>query len=119
MLTDAKAFLWDARNDLVVMPAKLYEETADVSDVGVFEYQGALVIQLTAAGFSIVGGVSHKNPPQSYPPTSGVQCSCAWNDAVLRSLYVGDTLYTVSNQALVATSLEALSLTHISRVSLV
>ncbi len=92
-LYDHKAFLYDARNNLIVLPIR--EVTGRVYDDqrGYFRndvWQGAYVFKVTAEkGVSELAKISHGKASDEY-----------WYDAptaIKRSLYIGDTLFTVSN----------------------
>ena len=102
-LHDHKAFLFDASKHLLVLPV---HEIAKVPFTGrgydaysTRSWQGAYVYGLTPqTGFVLKGTVTHGADPQSgyYRGAS---------DAVLRSLYMNDVLYTVSRTKLVVSGL--------------
>jgi len=129
---DPRAFLWDARNDAMVLPVSLnapdsWSTNYEVCGCGREEtesrqcshrtcLQGALLISLNSTGFHIVGGVSH-TPSLSYPPQT-LSCSCEWGLRIERSFYVDSNLYTVSRRRLSINSLVDMSLAPVGVVDL-
>jgi len=145
-LNDPHAFLFNLQKQLLVIPVSItnFEETpielnssatpapatgsAETSPIPVSppimfvetEYwQGAYVFNLNlTSGFTLIGTVTHLNA--TYLNSQGfVNGSFAYdsqNDIITRSLYIGSTLYTVSNTEVVLTNLT--DMTQIAQVNL-
>jgi uncharacterized secreted protein with C-terminal beta-propeller domain len=108
-LQDPKAFLFDKQKELLVIPVSLteygYVDGAGKEDAlqGGF-WQGAYVFKLTLAdGFELRGGITHQENATSAPYLID------YNASVNRALYIGNTLYTVSNAKVKLNSLADLS----------
>ena len=106
-LTDHRAFLFDKNKNLLVIPARVVKQidtpgkyTGDQQRI----WYGAYVFGLTPeTGFVLKGTVEHS--------TSG---GYSWYGSpydVKRSLYIGDTLYTLSQQQILANSLNQINKT--------
>ncbi|HPC28091.1 MAG TPA: beta-propeller domain-containing protein, partial [Candidatus Methanomethylicus sp.] len=97
-LNDHKAFLFDEQKGLLVLPVS-WNSGRD------WTYsQGAYVFNLTVdGGFVLKGVVNH----QLNTNTS------SWDYAVRRSLYIGNTLYTLSSEKLVMNDLASLALINV------
>ena len=125
VLTDPKAFLFDKTKSLLVIPVSLalvdnstiqeqlkYGQSA-ASAYGTTVWQGAYVFSLsTTGGFTLRGTITHLNAallnsqgqltnPNDYYNTQ--------NNWITRSLYIGNTLYTISNAEVKLNSLTDLS----------
>ncbi|MDD1656271.1 MAG: beta-propeller domain-containing protein, partial [Methanomicrobiales archaeon] len=106
-LRDHKAFLFDKEKNLLVIPVS--ENTVKAVD-GIARmpyypsyWQGAYVFGVNPdEGFTLTGKVRHL-------PGDGAEGSYWWTGAVMRSLYIDDTLYTVSRDLVVASDLADLS----------
>ncbi|MDD1634372.1 MAG: beta-propeller domain-containing protein [Methanomicrobiales archaeon] len=106
-LRDHKAFLFDKEKNLLVIPVS--ENTVKAVD-GISRmpyypsyWQGAYVFGVNPdEGFTLRGKVRHL-------PGDGAEGSYWWTGAVMRSLYIDDTLYTVSRDLVVASDLADLS----------
>lgn len=103
-LHDHRAFLCDASRGILVLPVHEMVKvpvTGKSYDAYSTKYwQGAYVYGLTPeTGFVLKGTVTHNAEPES---------GYYWGspDSVLRSLYMGDVLYTVSHTKLVISGLE-------------
>lgn len=124
-LYDHKAFLYDAEKHLLVLPIALYEIDDSVKNqygslpdnwpqYGVFKYQGAFVYNLTIEnGFKEIGRITHNTPEE-------IQKMGYWyygyGNEVKRSLYIDNTLYTVSDGKIKANDLT--NLTEIASIDL-
>ncbi len=113
-LTDHKAVLFDKSKNLLVIPILLAENKNKTSDyVGDFTFQGAYVFDLTLEnGFVLKGRITHvtdasleKSGYYYYSPYS-----------VKRSLYIGNYLYTLSDEMLKVNNLQ--DLTPVAQVDL-
>jgi inhibitor of cysteine peptidase len=119
-LNEPKAFLFDKQKELLVIPVSITQygvvsgggvvppsgEEGGVISTPVMQasyWQGAYVFKLTLAGFELKGGVTHQeNASQQYYGD--------YNLNVNRALYIGNTLYTVSNAKVLLNSLDTLAL---------
>ncbi|MBA7481182.1 hypothetical protein ES707_16652 [subsurface metagenome] len=102
-LLDHKAFLFAEEKGLLVIPVSEIKRVENPSSdyhgsYGTTTWQGAYVYSVSPEdGFALKGTVTHREKESSY----------AWNspDAVRRSLFMDDTLYTVSQKSIVMTGL--------------
>jgi uncharacterized secreted protein with C-terminal beta-propeller domain len=95
-LQDPKAFLFDKQKELLVIPMYIMQYGGD-------DWQGAYVFKLTlAGGFELRGNITHQRPYNQYVSNG--------TEAIPRALYIGNTLYTVSNARVQLNSLENLAL---------
>jgi inhibitor of cysteine peptidase len=112
-LQDPKAFLFDKQKELLVIPMSITqysyinitEEERARGEVSLQQsfWQGAYVFNLNLNnGFVLRGNVTHieDNSEQKPPPYYQIN----------RALYIGNTLYTVSNERVQLNSLENLAL---------
>lgn len=115
-LQDHRAFLFDDRSGLLVMPILLAEITAgkkgtqDPWDMGYGQYtfQGAYVYDVSPeGGIEYRGRVTHLDDP--YDLQDGYYYGYDSESAIKRSLYIGESLYTVSEAEVKANSLNDLS----------
>lgn len=124
-LTDPKAFLFDKAKGLLVIPVNL----ALVSDAnkqqgssayGDMVWQGAYVFSLTAdRGFTLKGTVTHLNSTllnNKGQLTSSMDYYNSQSQWITRALYIGNTLYTVSNGEVKLNSLT--DMTQIAQINL-
>ena len=108
-LQNHKAFLFSREKNLLVIPITLaeidendYSEYVSDSDYGEYTFQGAFVFELTLEnGFVEKGRVSHTTEEELLK--SGHYYYS--DNAVLRSLYMDNTLYTISNNLIKANDL--------------
>jgi uncharacterized secreted protein with C-terminal beta-propeller domain len=122
-LYDPKAFLFDQEKQLLVIPVSItqYGEvgptdektngtiTGIAPNKGGF-WQGAYVFKITTSGFELQGGVTHQdNKIQEYYYGD-------YNQNVNRALYIGNTLYTISNTKVKLNNLS--DLTQIAEIKL-
>lgn len=111
-LYDHKAFLFDRSRDLLIIPIQLHEvdESKYPGDVpswayGEFVMQGAFVFKLTIeGGFELKGTISHMDNDPNDPYTY------RWDSFVRRSLYIEDSIYTVSNTMVKINDMDTLDL---------
>lgn len=121
VLNDPKALLFDKSKDLLVIPVTLAIVNQTLAQLypsnfpayGQLVWQGAYVFSLsTDGGFTLRGTITHLNStlldsqgqltnPNDYYNTQ--------NDWITRSLYIGNTLYTISNSEVKLNSLTDLS----------
>ncbi|MCL1977171.1 MAG: beta-propeller domain-containing protein [Candidatus Bathyarchaeota archaeon] len=123
---DPKAFLFDPQKQLLVIPISIsnysiYEpfpapeyDSTDNSTLIVFPremqlikegsfWQGAYVFSISPEnGFTLQGELSHQSNSNNYWYN--------YYDSITRSLYIGNTLYTISNSMVQLNSLDDLSL---------
>ncbi|OIO24975.1 hypothetical protein AUJ14_05025 [Candidatus Micrarchaeota archaeon CG1_02_55_22] len=113
-LYDHHAFLFDAQKQLLVLPVTLaevnpakYPEGSDgVHVYGDYTFQGAYVFDVTADSITVRGRVSHTDNT-----TLQKQGWNYWNadgTNVERSLWIGDSLYTVSQKYVKANDINTL-----------
>ena len=116
-LNEPKAFLFDKQKELLVIPMSITQygviggsmpspkgEEGDVITTPGMQagyWQGAYVFKLTLRGFELEGGITHQDTSQLYYGD--------YNLNVNRALYVGNTLYTVSNAKVQFNSLDTLT----------
>ena len=115
-LQDPKAFLFDKARQLLVIPVSITRygvvdgevspPTSDEISIGPLTggyWQGACVFKLTVAdGFELRDGITHQeNTDQLYYGD--------YNLNVIRTLFINDTLYTVSNAKIQLNSLDTLA----------
>ena len=116
-LYDHKAFLFDKEKELLVIPISLYEIDEEIknryneepaSAYGEFTYQGAYVYKLNLEGFEYKGRITHMSDEEK-------QTTESWwywyqsNSYIIRSLYIGNVLYTISDKMVKMNNLEDLS----------
>ena len=112
VLWDPHAFLYVPGRDYVVLPVDLAvidptQYPGGVPDWawGTVVWQGVVVYHVNATtGFEEVGRIAHDN--------GTVNATCGWFGApneIRRSLYIGDTLYTISATEVMANALADLS----------
>jgi inhibitor of cysteine peptidase len=109
-LSDHKAFLFDKTKNLLVIPARVVKTGAGVYDKVGFSHQniwyGAYVFGVTPeTGFTLRGTVQHGTDNSSYYWYGSSQ------NEVKRSLYIGDTLYTLSSAKILANPLDQINKT--------
>jgi uncharacterized secreted protein with C-terminal beta-propeller domain len=68
-------------------------------------WQGAYVFKATASGFTLRGGITHAENASS-PYYYGLD----YGQQVNRALYIGNTLYTMSNSRVQLNNLDTLAL---------
>ena len=125
-LSDPKAFLFDKTKGLLVIPVNL----AVVSDAnkqqgnsayGDFVWQGAYIFSLSVdGGFTLKGTITHLDTSllnQKGQLTSSDNYYNTQNQWITRSLYIGNTLYTISNSEVKLNNLSDLSQTGIVNLS--
>ncbi|MDD1662976.1 MAG: beta-propeller domain-containing protein, partial [Methanomicrobiales archaeon] len=101
-LRDHKAFLFSKEKDLLVIPVREVQKVLLEGKYSPYTqkiWQGAYVFGVSPdKGFSLRGKVTHSDEDSS---------GYYWGsqDAVKRSLYIGNTLYTLSDSELIATDL--------------
>ena len=109
-LQEPKAFLFDKQKELLVIPVSVtkygvVETREDETFVkqGGF-WQGAYVFKVTTSGFTLRGGITHAERAASY------YHEFDYDQQVNRALYIGNTLYTVSNAKVLLNNLNTLAL---------
>ena len=105
-LSDPKAFLFDKQKGLLVIPVELAlvpnKSEASASSYGDTVWQGAYVFSLTLdGGFVLKGNVTHiDSSALAQQGNYGSAETTVWNSQnnwINRSLYIDNTLYTISN----------------------
>lgn len=110
VLSDHKAFLFDKEKNLLVIPARVVrQDTSGMEKIGRTQPQvwyGAYVFGVDpASGFVLRGTVEHGTQGESYYWYGNSK------NEVKRSLYIGDTLYTLSTAKILANPLDDISRT--------
>jgi inhibitor of cysteine peptidase len=117
---DPHAFLFDAQRQLLVIPVSInnnpivftpifgtVDKTAVSSSVAPSYWQGVYVFNLNDAnGFTLRGNITQIDNSQTQ---KGDYYWISSNLSINRSLYIGNTLYTVSNGAVQLNSLDTLA----------
>ncbi len=128
-LYEPKAFLFDPQKQLLVIPVSIYDfgnptpmtpepsqsgdaapgksdgSTTSVTMSQPTYWQGAYVFKVSpTGGFTLQGNVTHKED------TNSQLWGYYGNDEITRSLYIGNTLYTISNSRVQLNSLDDLGL---------
>ncbi len=115
-LQDHKAFLFSKERNLLVIPvllAEIKDKSQEPVDsfgpqYGDYTFQGAYVFELTLdKGFVLKGRITHVADPESFKKSGYYYFGSG--DAIQRSLYIGDVLYTISDAFVKANSLTDLS----------
>ncbi|MDO8740157.1 MAG: beta-propeller domain-containing protein [Candidatus Woesearchaeota archaeon] len=101
VLYDHKAFLFDKKKNLLVIPITLAEikgEKTRDNQYGEFTFQGAYVYDISLEkGFDLKGRVTHYEDDDAFMK-SGYYFR--GDRSIQRSLYIGDVLYTLSSAML-------------------
>jgi inhibitor of cysteine peptidase len=110
-LYDPHAFLFDKDKQLLVLPISLtqYGVIDQSGREPIYSWattagfwQGAFVFKVTTSGFTLRGTITHAENATIY--------GLDYNLSVERALYIGNTLYTVSNAKVLLNSLDTLAL---------
>jgi inhibitor of cysteine peptidase len=105
-LYDHKAFLFIPARNLTVLPVSL----SRYDGVTATWWEGAVALSVTPqAGFALKGTVTHEDFGTPPGPVRG-------DESVRRALYIGDTLYTVSNGLVLGNNLDTFA--EVARVPL-
>jgi len=122
ILRDHRAFLFTKRLNLLVIPvleAKISTEKYPPDTLsnmyGDYVFQGAYVLRLAPQeGITVTGRITHVEDPQAFLKSGSYFDS---NYEIKRSFYIGNVLYTVSDEIIKANNLTDLS--EISQLELV
>jgi inhibitor of cysteine peptidase len=107
VLDDPLAFTFDTSTNTMVIPVDLYLTSGNQQSsscvgcppqFGEFTWQGAYVFNVSTIGFKLLGTVTQNHPGQS-PSTNEID----------RSVIIGNVLYTVSQNEVMASSLSNFS----------
>jgi len=109
-LYEPKAFLFDKQKELLVIPISItnygvVSSTSKDTYINGGYWQGAYVFKATASGFTLRGGITHAENA-----TSSSYYGIDYGQQVNRALYIGNTLYTVSNAKVQLNNLDTLAL---------
>ncbi len=110
ILTNHKALLFSKDKNLLAFPVTVAEvrnkQAAPSTEYGHFVYQGAYVYNLDLkSGFSLKGRITHVSD-EEYKKAGDIWYESEKN--VRRILYIGDTLYTLSDSMIKANSIDNL-----------
>jgi uncharacterized secreted protein with C-terminal beta-propeller domain len=103
-LNDHKAFLFDKEKNLLAIPVTIRENAGNQGYKSTFN--GAAVFTIDEFGIELKGKIEHPDPANS-----SLDCwwgYCYYNNNIQRLFYIGDTLYSMSNQYLKANKLNDL-----------
>jgi len=94
-LHDHKAFLFDRKKELLVIPVRIHEICKETNYSRKFVFQGAYVYKLNLSGFKFKGRITHL---------------IYWDYAsfIKRALYIDNILYTISNKMIKMNDLDTL-----------
>lgn len=107
VLDNALAFTFDASSNTMVIPVNLYTAAGGqpssscsgcAPPYGEFTWQGVYVFNVSKTGFTLLGTVTQNSPGQS-PSTHEID----------RSVIIGDVLYTISQNEVMASSISDFS----------
>jgi inhibitor of cysteine peptidase len=120
VLDDPKAFLFDKSRNLLVIPVQLYvinkTEPVEKWAYGQFAWQGVYVFDVTlTGGFVVRGNVTQMDNAEALlaNPSLAMKSDYQWvnyDQWINRALYIGNTLYTVSNARVQLNSLDNFAL---------
>jgi len=127
VLDDPKAFLFDKSRNLLVIPVELHVINKTMvppgpDAYGTFVWQGVYVFDITlTGGFAMRGNVTQMDSAEALlaDPSLAIRSDYKWiddNQWINRALYIGNTLYTVSNARVQLNSLDNFAL--IARIDL-
>lgn len=86
---DHKALLYDKQRNLFAFPINVYHEVEGKEFEQIFDFQGAYVYNVTSdKGFSLQSKITHMKGKELYEE---------WENEIQRLVYVGNTLYALSN----------------------
>ena len=105
-LYEHKAFLFDKEKELLVLPIS-YTKYIDNNWQNYEFFQGAYVFNIDLDGITLRGKITHDQDNES---------NQQWNNQVRRSLFIDDTVYTISNTIVQANNLNTLE--KINRIDL-
>ena len=115
LLYGHKALLFSREKNLIAFPATLYEKTSDVHVYGNPNYQGLLILSIDNGDqLGLRGSITHfdKMPDPDGPAArlSDQEWNAFWSyDMITRGAYAGNTIFTVSNRQIRATTLDGLA----------
>ncbi|MTV48184.1 hypothetical protein GJ688_04195 [Heliobacillus mobilis] len=109
LLHNHKAMLFDKQKNLLAFPVRVmvvdsnHQEQSGIPEYGTFTFQGAYVYRVDLEkGFELKGKITHLT--QEDYDKAGMYWYNSDND-IQRILYVGDTLYTLSNNKIKANAI--------------
>ncbi|MEQ2525504.1 beta-propeller domain-containing protein [Bacillaceae bacterium CLA-AA-H227] len=95
---DHKALLFDKAKNLFAFPINIYQEVEGSDFEQKFEFQGAYVLSVDSEeGFKIKSKISHMKGNEPFEE---------WENEIQRLVYIGDTLYALSNSKISSHSLD-------------
>lgn len=105
-LHEHKAFLFDKEKELLVIPMTQYTPKSDSKDDYYYDYkyeQNAQVLKVTTTDIQLKGKIVHKYDEEGYG-------YYYWRtpNAIKRSLFMDDTLYTISENTVKANNIDDL-----------
>ena len=114
VLHDPHALLFDSRNGIMVIPileAKIFPEKypqgAPPEAYGEYVFQGTYVLHIAATtGITLKGTITHVDDPSIYLQSGYYLYS---SSEIQRSIYIDDTLYTISTGKIQANNIDTLN----------
>lgn len=95
---DHKALLFDKGKNLFAFPINVYQSVAGSNFDSKFEFQGAYVYNIDLKqGFTLKSKISHMIGKAPYEE---------WENEIQRLIYIGDTLYAISNSKVSAHTMD-------------
>ncbi len=97
---DTHAFLWWAPKGISILPMQRWswDERTGKED----NFSGAVVLAIGPQRVKQLGLIEHPN-------AAGEECpDCSWSAPIVRSLVIGDTLYTISETGMLASDIDTL-----------
>ena len=98
---DHHAFLWWPEDEIVVLPLQRW--SWDEREGTEEHFAGAVVVEATTQRIRTVGEITH--PSQTEP---GCEECWAWTEPVMRSVVIGDALFTISQTGVMVSDLDTL-----------
>ncbi|MFH0805117.1 MAG: beta-propeller domain-containing protein [Patescibacteria group bacterium] len=106
-LQDHKAFLFSKSKNLLVVPVTLRQQQTDKKYTSTYQH-GAMVLSITKDGFTFRKRIDHSDGSAGDSKSIYRGGYSYYDTSVQRSLYIQDTLYTLSQKYLKANSLDTL-----------
>ncbi|NCC76927.1 MAG: hypothetical protein EOM08_10890, partial [Clostridia bacterium] len=104
-----RSLLFSLSKSMIAFPALLTETTTGSRlEYGQPKFQGLIVLTIANDRVVLRGGVTHADPAKPAPAEDPYLVYYG-DDAIRRGAYIGNTLFTISNRQIIASSLDTLS----------
>ncbi|RMD65533.1 hypothetical protein D6817_05860, partial [Candidatus Pacearchaeota archaeon] len=117
-----KAFLFDKEKGIIVLPVTVaridrerYNGEIPPYASGLPVWRGVYVLNVDENGLSVRGKISHADTNEELPPTQDREAQARYNAGyrnlgpmIMRSLFMDDVLYTISDELIKASDLQTL-----------